>query len=302
MRIGVGLDTEQPWGDVMASAERLAGSGADTLWVNQIFGWDALAVLGSVAPVAPGVRLGTAVVPVQPRHPVALAQAALAAQAASGGRLVLGVGLSHQVVVERVFGGTWDRPATFMEEYLQVLLPLLAGEQVSFAGELVRSSTFGPLVAPGVAAPPVLVAALGQRMLSIAGRLAAGTVTWMTGPATVAHHIVPTISRAASAAGRPAPEVVVLLPVCVTDDVEGARQRAASVFAVYGNLPSYRAMLDREGAGGPADVAIVGDEDAVARVIGTVAEAGATEFGAFVFGTSPERSRTMALLASLARG
>jgi F420-dependent oxidoreductase-like protein len=301
MRIGVGLDTEQPWGDVMAAATSLAGSGADTLWVNQIFGWDALATLTAVAPVTPAVRLGTAVVPVQPRHPVALAQAALAAQAASGGRLVLGVGLSHKVVIEHVYGGTWDRPATFMEEYLEVLVPLLAGEQVSFAGEMVRSSTFGPLATPGVDAPPVLVAALGARMLSIAGRLAAGTVTWMTGPTTVADHVVPTISRAASAAGRAAPEVVVLLPVCVTDDVEGARQRAASVFAVYGNLPSYRAMLDLEGASGPADVALVGDEDDVTRAIGTVAEAGATEFGAFVFGTPQERSRTMALLGALAR-
>lgn len=300
MRIGTGIDSDQDIDAIVGQAADLAAAGVPILWANQIFGWDALTALAVVGRQVPGVALGTAVVPVQPRHPVVLAAQALTVQAATGGRLTLGIGLSHQVVVEHVFGGRWERQVDFMEQYLEVLLPLLAGEQVQFAGDLVRASTFGPLSAPGASAPPVLLAALGRRMLGLAGRLAAGTVTWMTGPATVADHIVPTITRAAEAAGRPAPQVAVLLPVCVTSDVDGARQRAASLFAVYGGLPSYQAMLAREGVSGPADVAIVGDEEQVAAAVGSLGSAGATDFGAFVFGSPDERERTVRLLAELA--
>jgi 5,10-methylenetetrahydromethanopterin reductase len=127
-------------------------------------------------------------------------------------------------------------------------------------------------------------------------------VLWMTGPATVRSHIVPTITAAAEAAGRPAPRVSVALPVCVTDDPARARERAAQLFALYGGLPSYRAMLDREGAAGPEDVALVGDEDAVAERIAAVGVAGASEFTASIFGDRDERDRTFALLAGLATG
>jgi alkanesulfonate monooxygenase SsuD/methylene tetrahydromethanopterin reductase-like flavin-dependent oxidoreductase (luciferase family) len=145
-----------------------------------------------------------------------------------------------------------------------------------------------------------VVAALAPLMLKLAGRMADGTVTWMTGPATLAEHTVPTITAAAAAAGRPAPKVVVGLPVCVTDDVDRARERAGAVFAMYGFLPSYRAMLDREGAEGPADVAIVGDEQTVAAGIRRVADAGATDFSAAEFAVDPdERRRTRDLLRTL---
>ncbi|MDA8268652.1 MAG: TIGR03564 family F420-dependent LLM class oxidoreductase [Actinomycetota bacterium] len=300
MQIGLGLDTSGSLDDVADRAAELAATGVRTLWVNQIFGWDALTLLAVIGRVVPGVGFGTAVVPVQARHPVATAAQALTVQAAIGGRLTLGIGLSHQVVVENVFGTAWDRPAQYMEEYLQVLMPLLAGEQVGFQGELVRATTFGPLEIQGVPAPRVLVAALGTRMLGIAGRQAAGTVTWMVGRSTLADHIVPTITAAAVNAGRGSPEIVVHLPVCVTSDVAAARERAASTFAVYGTLPSYRAMLDREQAAGPAEVSLVGDEDTVAAAIAELAEAGATAFGAVAFGTPAERERTHTLMAALA--
>ena len=115
-------------------------------------------------------------------------------------------------------------------------------------------------------------------MLRVTGRLADGTVTWCTGPATLASHIVPTITSAADEAGRPAPRVVATLPVCVTDDAAGARERAAAVFAIYGQLPSYRAMLDREGAAGPADVAIVGSAAEVSESVAALADVGVTDF------------------------
>ncbi len=300
MRIGIGLDMYGTIDAVVDRARTLAATGVSSLWSSQIFGWDTLSVLAVVGREVPGIDLGTAVVPVHPRHPMALAQQALTVQAAAGGRFTLGVGLSHQVVVEGAWGYSYDHPARYIREYLSVLVPLLHGEQVSFRGEVITTNAFGPLDVAPTAAPDVLVAALGPTMLHIAGTLADGTVTWMVGPGTVGDHIAPSITAAAAEAGRPAPRVVVCLPVSVTDDPAAARALADKLFAMYGHLPAYRAMLDREGAGGPADVAIVGDEAAVEEQIAAVAGAGATEFSAVAYGSHEEVARTRALLGSLA--
>jgi F420-dependent oxidoreductase-like protein len=227
-----------------------------------------------------------------------LAAQALTVQAASGGRLTLGVGLSHQLVIENVFGLSFDKPARHMREYLEILMPLLAGDQVTYAGETLKASTFGPLQidAPG---PDVLVAALGTVMLHIAGHMATGTITWMTGPATIEDHIGPTIRAAAEEAGRPLPQIGVGLPVCVTDDPAAARAKAAETFAVYGHLPSYRAMLDREGADGPADVAIVGSADEVTAQVRRLSDIGATDFCGAPFGTADEIRASVDTLAGL---
>jgi F420-dependent oxidoreductase-like protein len=300
MRIGLGLEMNGTMDEIVARARVLASTGVVSLWSSQIFGWDTLTVLALVGREVPGVDLGTAVIPVHPRHPMMLAEQALTVQAASGGRLVLGIGLSHQVVVEGAWGYSFDRPARYMREYLSVLVPLLHGEQVSFNGEVIRTNTFGPLDVTATAPPPVLVAALGPTMLRQAGTQADGTVTWMVGPTTVAEHVVPAITSA-SDAGRPAPQVVVTLPVCVTDDPVAARARANKIFAMYGQLPSYRAMLDREGAAGPADVAVVGNEEEVTAQIRRFADGGATEFSGAVYGTPDEVTRSQALLGALAR-
>ena len=301
MRIGLGLEMNGTMDEIVARARVLASTGVVSLWSSQIFGWDTLTVLALVGREVPGVDLGTAVIPVHPRHPMMLAEQALTVQAASGGRLVLGIGLSHQVVVEGAWGYSFDKPARYMREYLSVLVPLLHGAQVSFNGEVIRTNTFGPLDVPATAAPPVLVAALGPTMLRQAGEQADGTVTWMVGPTTVAEHIVPAITAAASHAGRRAPQVVVTLPVCVTADPGAARARADKIFAMYGQLPSYRAMLDREGAAGPADVAVVGTEEEVTAQIRRFADGGATEFSGAVYGTPDEVARSQALLGALAR-
>jgi 5,10-methylenetetrahydromethanopterin reductase len=166
---------------------------------------------------------------------------------------------------------------------------------------VVVTNTFGPLDIASTDPPPVLIAALGPVMLHLAAELTEGTVTWMVGPATLADHIVPTITAAASAAGRPQPRVVVTLPVCVGADPDAARARADRIFAVYGQLPSYRAMLDREGVAGPADVAVVGSEEDVAAQLARIAAAGATEFSAAVYGAPDEVRRSHALLGELAR-
>ena len=300
MRIGVTLvepSGPDPMTGLRDQLQQAAGDGFSSAWVNNIFGLDALTALAVAGREVPGIELGTAVVPTYPRHPAALAQQALTAAAATGGRLTPGIGLSHKIVIEDMFGYSFGQPIRHMREYLAVLLPLLERRPASFTGTTVSANV--GLTVPGEGRVPVLLAALGSQMLGLAGGQADGTVLWMTGPATVRDHIVPTLAAAATAAGRPSPRVVCILPVCVTSDPAGARDRAARVFAIYGNLPSYRAMLDREGAAGPADVAIVGDEDTVAAEIQVLAEAGVTDFVAGEYARGDDAARTRAFLRSL---
>lgn len=298
MRIGVMFDTEIPFDEMVGQVASLRDAGIQTAWSSQIFAYDALTAIAAIGREVPGIEFGTAVVPTYPRHPVMLAGQALTVQAATGGRLTLGIGLSHQMVIENVFGQSFEKPARHMREYLSILMPLLEGEQVNFAGETLRASTFGPLQIAATA-PHVLVAALGPTMLTIAGRLASGTVTWMTGPTTIESHIIPTIRAAAAEAGRPEPRIGVGLPVCVTNDAAAAREKASEVFAIYGQLPSYRAMLDREGAAGPADVAIAGTEDQVKDEVRRLADIGVTDFCGAPFGSSEEVKASVGALAAL---
>jgi F420-dependent oxidoreductase-like protein len=281
---------------LVAAARSAADDGFGSYWTSQIFSVDALTGIAVAAREVEGIRFGTGVVPIQPRHPMMLAGQALTVSQVSGGRLDLGIGLSHQMVVEGMWGLPFDKPVRQMREYLEALGPLLAGENPQYGGETVTAR--GGLDVPADP-PPVLVAALGPQMLTVTGRLADGTVTWMTGPKTLTDLTVPTIQAAAEGAGRPAPRVVVALPVCVTDDEAGARERAAAEFAVYGMLPSYRAMLDREGMEGPADLAFVGSADAVASRIAEVDTAGATTLVAAEFGHDDEKAATRELLKTL---
>jgi F420-dependent oxidoreductase-like protein len=299
MRIGIfaGHTANGPIDTTVAAARAAADDGFATFWLPQIFGMEALIALAVVGREVPGIELGTAVVPTYPRHPVTLAQEALTTQAISGGRLVLGIGLSHQPVIEGMFGLSFDRPLRHMREYLDVLVPLLRDGSVSAAGETITGRA--ALDVKGATPPPVLLAALGPKMLELAGSVVDGTVTWMTGPATIEAHVVPVITAAAAAAGRAAPRVGVGLPVCITGDIDAARERAASLFEIYGTLPSYRAMLDREGAAGPADVALIGDEETVRAQVDRLASIGATEFVANIFGSAEERDRTRVFLQSL---
>jgi 5,10-methylenetetrahydromethanopterin reductase len=283
---------------IVADARTAAEQGFASYWLPQIFGVDALTTLAVVGREVPGIELGTAVVPTYPRHPMMLAAQARTVQAATGNRLTLGIGLSHKIVIENMLGYSFAKPGTHMREYLSILMPLIRGEAVDFDGDDLHAHL---ALSPIDAEPcPVLVAALGTKMLELAGSLADGTILWMTGPTTVASHTVPTVTRAATAAGRPTPRVAAGVPVCVTSDVDGARARAAKVFAVYGTLPSYRAMLDAEGLDGPADLAVIGDEAAVTAGLRRFTDAGVTEFAASEFGGSAdERTRTRDLLRSL---
>ena len=298
MRIGI-------WGastiagtidDVVAEARQVEEDGLDSYWAPNIFGHDALTALAIVGREVPRIEVGTSVVPTYPRHPSAIAQQCLTVSAATQGRLTLGIGLSHKVVIENMLGMSYDKPVRHIRDYLSILGPLSRNESVKYRGE--EYSTNMTISAKG--APPfgIVVAALGPQMLKATAELADGTITWCTGPKALESHVIPTITAAADAVGRPAPRVIVGLPVCVTDDADGARERAATIFEMYGSLPSYRAMLDREGVAGPEGIAILGSESEVVDRIGALADLGVTEFAASeIPGNPDEAAATRAAIA-----
>ena len=292
MDIAVGLDVD---GALETTLERAAGlreRGFTRMWSSQIFGPDTLTVFAVVGREIRDLDLGTAVVPIQPRHPTMLAAQARTVQDAIGGRLSLGVGLSHKGVVEGMWGISFDHPARYMSEYLDALAPMLRGERVRVHGERVSATTLGALGPSEVRTPGLLVAALAPKMLTMAGTLADGTLTWMTGVKTIATHVAPTINAAAAAAGRPTPRVVCSLPISVTADVADTMAKVNETLEIYGTLPSYRAMLDREGAKGPADVGLFGTRQQVLEKLNDLAEAGVTEFSAVLAGGIDDRDET----------
>ena len=288
MRYGIfgGAVNEGSLDEVVAEAAAVERDGFAAYWVPHIFGHDALTALAVVGMTVPRIELGTSVVPTFPRHPHAIAQQAHTVAAACGNRLTLGIGLSHKIVIEDMFGLSYDKPVRHLREYLKVLEPLSRNEPANFDGEMYR--VHAAVNAKGSDGFSVVVAALGEQMLRVTAALADGTLTWCTGPVTLAAHTIPTITRAADEFGRPAPRVIAALPVCVTADVEGASARAAKTFAAYGALPSYRAMLDREGVAGPADIAIIGSAAQVQDRVAALAGIGVTDFAAVEFGATPD--------------
>ena len=300
MRIGIfgGASNDGTIDAMVAEARRAEADGFASYWAPQIFGHDALTALAVIGREVPRIELGTSVVPTYPRHPMMMAQQALTVNAAAGGRLCLGIGLSHQIVVESMWGMSFDKPVRHMREYLEVMMPLLEGKPVSHAGEAFNVN--GGVSVPGGTRPNVVIAALGEQMLKVTAALADGTLTWCTGPQTLANHTIPTLKTAADKAGRDSTRVIAALPVCVTNDREAALKRAAQVFVVYGQLPSYRAMLDKEGAAGPADIAIIGSASEVADRIMALGEIGVTDFAAVEFGATPDEvAETRSMVKSL---
>ncbi|MFT6391910.1 MAG: F420-dependent oxidoreductase-like protein [Ilumatobacter sp.] len=290
MRIGYfgGTVNDGTVDDVVAEARQIEADGFASYWAPNIFGHDALTALAIVGREVPRIEIGTSVVPTYPRHPMAIAQQCHTVNAIADGRLTLGIGLSHKVVIESMMGMSYDKPIRHIRDYMSILGPLSRNETVSYAGE--DYTTHGSIQAPGMKPFSTVIAALGPQMLKVAAELADGTLTWCTGPKTLADYIVPTINAAAEAAEQPAPRVIAALPVCVTNDFAGAKERAAKVFEIYGSLPSYRAMLDREGAAGPEDIAITGTADEVIDRIGALADMGVTDFATVEFPGNPDEA------------
>jgi 5,10-methylenetetrahydromethanopterin reductase len=304
MKIGIMTGADRGAATPLALAERIKeieAQGLQSVWLPQGFAFDAIDTLSLAGHMTSKLVLGTAVTPTYPRHPTALAAQALTAASITGGRFVLGIGLSHQLVIEGMLGMSFEKPARHMREYLSILMPGLHGERVNFEGETLTARNF-QVSLPGVEPPKVLVAALGPVMLKLAGRMADGTITWMVGPRTMEQHIAPTLVRAAAEAQRPAPMIAAGFPIALTSDVDGAKEKIAKTLAMYGTLPSYRAMLDREGANfGPADIAILGDEKSLRAAFKRLADMGVTQFMGSVMNVEDgATTRTRELLADMA--
>jgi len=301
MRIGlfVGVTGPITFAEALAAAKQAEQADLDSFWLPNIFALDALTTLAAIGAQTERIELGTNVVPVYPRHPMALAQQALTTSVLTSGRLTLGIGLSHKFIIEGMFGMSFDAPSRYMREYLSILQPMLSGEAVNFDGAVLR--TTGQLTVTDAYPVSVLVAAMGPRMLQLAGTMTDGTLLGWAGAKNVREYAAPAIRTAAEAQGRPAPRISTALPICVTDDVDAAYDLATELFAVYKDIPSYRTILDREGKATVADVALIGNEQRVGEQLAELADAGVTDLAAAVYGASEERDRTMTLLSETRR-
>ena len=301
MRIGIHSFSARPTLEQqlqqVADADR---DGFDSYWFGQALGFDALTLAAIAGQKTSRIELGTAVAVTYSRHPFAMALQVLTVQAATAGRFTLGIGPSHRPLVQDMWGLPYEQVALHVREYLSVLGPLVNEGRVAFSGT--QFHVTGARQMPDAKPCSILISALAPMMLRVAGELADGTVTWMAGPKTVKTHVVPRINAAAEAAGRPKPRVCVCLPVAVADDVAEARQRAARAFQVYGHLPNYRRMLDREGATGPEDVAIVGNEGEVERQLRALAGTGCTDLVAAIFPAQEDAAASVARTWSLLKG
>jgi F420-dependent oxidoreductase-like protein len=284
MRIGVMIGPER--GDTARKIRRLIGdiewaerAGMPTAWIPQIPNdMDALQMAALLGTRTTTIELGTAVVPLQAQHPVALARQALTAHAITDGRLALGVGPSHHWVITDMLGLPYDKPARYTRDYLEVLHAALEGP-----GDIdVTNDTFtvhNPNDVSAVRKVPVHVAALGPVMLKIAGERADGTVLWMADERAIGDHVAPKITKAAEAAGRPAPRIVAGIPVtlCPPGQADEARQRANRILGEAEISPNYQRILGYGDARDIGDLCAVGDESAIAARFRRFADAGVTD-------------------------
>lgn len=283
---------------VVQQAVEAESSGFLSAWCTHFSrGIDALTTLAACATATADIELGVGVVPTYPRHPVALAQSAATVQALSGGRLVLGVGVSHRPVIEHMHGLDYSQQVDHLREYLTVLGGLLRGGSSSFSGDHYRVEA--EIKIPGTSPVPVVVGALAPKMCALGGELAEGVATWLAGPRSLEQVVVPAAGRGAEAAGRPSPRVIAAVPVAVDSDQQRAEQAANSVFARYGNLPNYSRLFAREGVAAPAEVALIGNEPSVERGLQALFDAGATDVWTVVFDTGAGTGATMEFLKSL---
>lgn len=298
MMIGEGAGESPSMDEVIRRAQRAEEVGLDSGWLAHIFSHDAINLLALAGRETSRIELGTAVVPTYPRHPVVMGQAALTTQAACQGRFTLGIGLSHQMVIEGMFGLPYIRHMAHMRDYLSVLKPVLRGEAVKYQGEEYRANL--EVAVPGADPVPLVLAALGPKMLDLCGREAQGTVTWMAGHKALKEHVVPRITAAAQAAGAPAPRVIAGVPMAISHDRQNALEVAAKVFAIYGQLPAYRDMLDRGGAQAPVDMILAGDTSVIKDEVKRLEDIGVTDLCAFVFHADDTAfERTVDFLGSL---
>jgi F420-dependent oxidoreductase-like protein len=314
MRIGLMIGPER--GRYRTKVERLQADarwaeevGLATVWIPQIPDeFDALTAATMVGAVTTAIEVGTAVVPVQPRHPIALAQQVLSVQAVCEGRLALGLGVSHHWVIDEMLGLPYEHPVPTMRAYLDVLDHALAGPGlVDVENEYFR--VHNPLDITDVTPTPVLLAALGPRMLALCGERTDGTILWLADERAIGSHVVPNLTRAAEAAGRPAPRVVAGIPVCLCrdDEIDAAVARTNRILAEAEVSPNYQKLLDHGDAQNVGDILAAGSESTIVKRLRGFADAGVTDISVRVVPIGDGREeliassqRTRQLLASLA--
>ena len=267
--------------NVVSTARAAHEAGVRQVWLPQNFNYDAMALAAPVGLAVPGLGVGTAVVPINPRHPLIIASGAQTAQAASHGNFSLGLGLGAPSIEQKAFGISAANTVQRLREHLLVQRSIQQNGTVDFHGEELTAVDPGvmpvSLALAGGTPFPVYVAAMGPRALRVTGELADGTIPNLAGPRTIEQFIVPTIRQAAADAGRPSPRIIVMVQVAVTDDAGTVRAEAAGRLAFYETVPSYRKVLNREGVAKAADLAVIGDARAVTGQLRTYLDAGATD-------------------------
>jgi F420-dependent oxidoreductase-like protein len=314
VRLGVMVGPER--GRYSTKVERLLtdaawaeGAGLASLWIPQIpDDFDALTAVALIGSATSVIEIGTAVVPIQPRHPIALARQVLSTQAVCGGRLTLGLGVSHHWVIDEMLGLPYEHPAAAMRDYLDVLDQALAGPGMVDV-ENGHFRIHQPMDITDVTPTPVMIAALGPVMLGIAGGRTDGTILWLADERAIETHIAPVLNEAAAAAGRAAPRIVAGVPICLCadDEVDVAVARANRVLSESEVSPNYQKLLDRGDARTVGDILAAGDEQAIRRRLRSFADAGATDVSLRVVPIGETRDdklassrRTREFIASLA--
>ncbi|MET0454559.1 MAG: TIGR03564 family F420-dependent LLM class oxidoreductase [Mycobacterium sp.] len=263
--------------DVIDQARAAHELGVQQIWLAQRFDYDAISLAGLVGAAVPGLGVGTFVVPINPRHPLILATLAQTAQAAAHGNFSLGLGLGAHVVEAQAFGTAWPNPVGRLREHLTVLRSIFDTGAVDYHGSDFTAAPEWPVAVPGGTPIPLYVAAMGPKALRVTGELADGTLPYLAGPRTIEQFIAPTITDAATAAGRPAPRIIAAVPVVVSDDVDAARALADGELEFYATIPSYQKVIAREGVEKAGELAAVGPADAVRTQLQRYLEAGATD-------------------------
>ncbi len=263
--------------DVIDQARRAYDLGVRQIWLAQQLDTDAITLAALVGAAVPGLGVGTSVVPINPRHPLIVAALAQTAQAATHGRFSLGLGLGAHAIEQRTFGIDPVGTVARLREHLQVLRAVFDGDDVDVRGEHITAAPEWPVQVAGGHPVPLYVAAMGPKALRITGELADGTLPYLAGTRTIKDFIVPTITDAATKAGRPTPRVIAAAPVLVTDDRDAGLAAARAALSFYDTIPSYQKVVAREGLTSAADLAIVGSHDEVLEKLSAYRDAGATD-------------------------
>jgi F420-dependent oxidoreductase-like protein len=263
--------------DFVDQARQASAAGVQHVWVAQQFDHDAITLAGLIGAAVPGLGVGTFVVPINPRHPLVVASQAQTAQAASHGNFSLGLGLGAHGPERQAFGTAWPNTVERLREHLGVLRSIIDTGAVDFHGDEFTAAPEWPVTLAGGTPLPVYVAAMGPKALQVTGELADGTLPYLAGPRTIAEFIEPTIAKAAADVGRPRPRIIAAVPVLVTDDLASGRAAAVDALGFYATIPSYQRVIAREGVVSLADLAAVGDADAVRTQLQRYLDAGATD-------------------------